>query len=518
MADSKDKQNDAQSDDFADDLDAMLNEAEASVDGQDELIDDEDAIDRLLMDDAFDDKEETTVDDVDQLLDASLNKDVKQEKTEQQIDEFDEFADEEKIDSIVEGTGVADTIEEKETIDDTDDFDVDDLINSAAVEATVEDDEFAEIDEFSEDIIEPEPEPEPEAEAEAEAEDDFLLADFDISADDEFTDDELTSDIESSDEASSQIETEINIQEPEPEPEPELIEATEAVSSEVSMPTVEIEKVNTALVEINNQIKQLSSENASLKLQVAELAAPANEEDVTAEEIDSLQKEQRKLSKLIKENDSKVPVMTYVAIGIAILALLIGGGLGLVGYGAQSEVTNLSELVVTLEEEIEILTAKNNTKDVKAINEKITLLIAKDEEFSSQLSDIDSSIQTNPLKPVVDDLVIQNDHAQEAIELLLAKVETLEIGKSRSRKAKKAVAKIVWVVNLVSFKQEWYAKRKSAEFKKKGVPAEVNPVKVKGENWFRLTVKGFNTKYEAAAYAVKVKKTLNLTSVWVTKG
>ncbi len=115
-------------------------------------------------------------------------------------------------------------------------------------------------------------------------------------------------------------------------------------------------------------------------------------------------------------------------------------------------------------------------------------------------------------------MVIQNDHAQKAIELLLAKVETLEIGKSRSRKAKKAVVKIVWVVNLVSFKQEWYAKRKSAEFNKKCVPAEVKQVKVKGENWFRLTVKGFKTKYEAAAYAVKVKKTLNLTSVWVTKG
>jgi cell division protein FtsN len=85
------------------------------------------------------------------------------------------------------------------------------------------------------------------------------------------------------------------------------------------------------------------------------------------------------------------------------------------------------------------------------------------------------------------------------------------------RKTKKTVVKAKWVVNLVSFKQEWYAKRKAEEFEKKGIPAKVEQVKIKGKQWFRLRVKGFKSKYEAAAYAVKVKKILNLSSVWVTK-
>ena len=133
---------------------------------------------------------------------------------------------------------------------------------------------------------------------------------------------------------------------------------------------------------------------------------------------------------------------------------------------------------------------------------------------------VNKVLQSDQLKPVVDDLIKLNAHAQEAIEFLLAKVETLEKRKVSTKvpkKPKKVVAKVIWDVNLVSFKQEWYAKRKAVEFEKKGVPAEVIPVKVNDENWFRLRVTGFKSKYEAAAYAVKVKKILNLSSVWVNK-
>ena len=79
MADSKDtNNNDASSENFADDLDSMLNDAESSVDAQDEIIDDEDAIDRLLMDDAFDVAEEDAVevDNVDQIIEQSLKKET----------------------------------------------------------------------------------------------------------------------------------------------------------------------------------------------------------------------------------------------------------------------------------------------------------------------------------------------------------------------------------------------------------------------------------------------------------
>ena len=46
---------------------------------------------------------------------------------------------------------------------------------------------------------------------------------------------------------------------------------------------------------------------------------------------------------------------------------------------------------------------------------------------------------------------------------------------------------------------------------------EVAPIKVKGEQWYRLRVTGFKTKYEAGSYASRAKKALNLSSVWVAQ-
>ena len=74
-----------------------------------------------------------------------------------------------------------------------------------------------------------------------------------------------------------------------------------------------------------------------------------------------------------------------------------------------------------------------------------------------------------------------------------------------------------WAVNLIAFKQDWYAKRKAEEFASTGVPAKVSKTESKGENWYRLSVDGFKSQYEAAGYAAKVKKTLNLDSVRVTR-
>jgi len=72
-----------------------------------------------------------------------------------------------------------------------------------------------------------------------------------------------------------------------------------------------------------------------------------------------------------------------------------------------------------------------------------------------------------------------------------------------------------WSVNLIAYKQQWYARSKAAEFSQKGVPVEILPVKSDNVIWYRLRVTGFNDKEEALAYSGRVKKALNLSSVWV---
>jgi hypothetical protein len=73
-----------------------------------------------------------------------------------------------------------------------------------------------------------------------------------------------------------------------------------------------------------------------------------------------------------------------------------------------------------------------------------------------------------------------------------------------------------WGINLVAFKQEWFAKSKAAEFARLGVFAEVIPVHEGNSTLYRLRVGGFKSKAEAFANTDSIKKTLNLDSVWVS--
>jgi len=72
-----------------------------------------------------------------------------------------------------------------------------------------------------------------------------------------------------------------------------------------------------------------------------------------------------------------------------------------------------------------------------------------------------------------------------------------------------------WTVNLGSSNKLEDAKNTASRFAQKGIPVIISSVTVKNETRYRLQVKGFKTKDEAAAYANKAKDTLKLNSVWI---
>jgi len=72
-----------------------------------------------------------------------------------------------------------------------------------------------------------------------------------------------------------------------------------------------------------------------------------------------------------------------------------------------------------------------------------------------------------------------------------------------------------WTVNLGSSNKLDEAKSTAARFTQKGIPVTISSATVKNVTRYRLQVKGFKTKDEAAAYANKAKTTLNLDSVWI---
>ena len=434
-----------------------------SKDKFDSILDDEDVIKRLLMDDTFDVKKAAAaaMDNIDPLLEQRLNKENSRTNRGE--------------------------------------IDYKDIYDSVDTEAAIEQDvfsEMSEIDEFYENVIEP--------------------GSNDDSDDDESSD--STNEVDESVENDLLSETEIPYAENGSVDREVTLDTTDSSHEEVvrespilSQPIIE---------EINDQISRLWDNNEALKRQIDELETPTEQIDSINEEIYNLQVGQSELGRIIKENEGMVPTITYVAIGLAIVALLVGIGFGAVGYEAGSNVTDLTKLVMIQEKRYANLMAKDSHLGINNINDKINLLIAKNDHLYKQLNKINSSIQSNSLKPVVDDLQLQNQRTQESMEQLIAKVEALENSKiaiKPQNKRIKGVANVAWVVNLASTKYERSANRAADEFNQKGVPVEVIKVKVNGENWFRLRVKGFKSKQEALAYGTKVKKILNLGSVWVNR-
>ncbi|MCK5830086.1 MAG: SPOR domain-containing protein [Methylococcales bacterium] len=478
------------SDDFSDTLDEVLNEAESLVEKKAEASDDE-IMDQLIMDDVFDVAEEEIekvdiTENINQVL-AENRTDINKKIIEKGDQQDDEFATNDHIESSNVGESM-----------------IDDLLDSVDNDENVKKNKFLEIEPLNNDDILITSDENIETvdnniEAEATMDSNLLEEDFNISSDDD------TSGI---DEETNQSKNE---------------RTTEKEQNKIDFLFVEttkdITKANAAIDQLKTKINELVECNKKLTQQIAVLTVSTNEENG----LEKVKKELRSIRRFI--NDNKVPrPLLYGALGLGGLALLVAGSFGAVGYGAKSDVADLSEVVTTLEEETDGLVATNSKVDFDKLNKQVKSLMIKSVDVNSQMSDFNNTLQSNPLKPVVEDLIEQNGQAQQAIEELVVKVDKLEKRKlvvvaSATKKPKKAkvVEKNNWGVNLVSFKQKWYAESKAREFKKKGVPTDVLKVKVKGENWYRLRVKDFKSKYEAAAYAVKVKKTLNLSSVWVTK-
>jgi cell division septation protein DedD len=74
-----------------------------------------------------------------------------------------------------------------------------------------------------------------------------------------------------------------------------------------------------------------------------------------------------------------------------------------------------------------------------------------------------------------------------------------------------------WVINLVSFYDEPSAARFAARAEAKGVHVEQDQVTVKGKEYWRVRVPGFNSAQEATEHADSIKAKLGLKETWIGK-
>ncbi|OAI21267.1 hypothetical protein A1359_19480 [Methylomonas lenta] len=556
MAESKKGKIQNSQNSFADDLDSMLNIDEIP-EQQVGLVDDDDAIDRLLIDDAFQESQEDTAEqsnDIDQLLADDA--------------EFDEFGDD--IDDLLanikpdlkqnkavasENMPAVETV----SIDDVVDLsaletvgEIEDLVDEKLLELDValdpdqmNDDleNMTEIDEFS---------------VESENNNaDFLLADFDISADEDVGLEVSPEDFDPI-EPEAALEPEAVIIEPvtedeavlpqqeldlEDEQTPDILlettvdEVLESIESEpvvaesdhqqvISASDFEQDKPDAeqlaALAAVTSKIDELLKQQAQIRRDI-EQKANKDELNSCLDTIDTLQTEQKKSKRNLEAVNNKKPVAAYVAIGIAVLAMIVGGSMGYQGYVAKSQIKQLIEIMDKFQAQL-VMAPGAAAEEKEMLRNQLDELARVSSINSEQLAELNKTLLDNGStesngdsgKPSADLMQIG-----AAIESLQNKVSALENSKpkvvAKPVPKKPVVVKDNWVVNLVAFKQDWYAKRKADEFAAKGVSAKVSKTESKGETWYRLSVDGFSSQYEAAAYAARVKKTLNLDSVWLNK-
>ncbi|MCF7964657.1 MAG: SPOR domain-containing protein [Methylobacter tundripaludum] len=357
----------------------------------------------------------------------------------------------------------------------------------------------------------------------------------------------------------------------------------------------------------------------------SEQTAAPEKEDVANVKLSPFGFEQEDIKRQLEEAESKVKkakLFSYVALGFGVVALSTAAGLGMMIYGAKTEVSKLNEVVSTLEASLAKSAANNPNEEMNAMRNSVV-------QLNQQVDGFITELKGNPQFPVdllnhkLPDIVAKQDMVSKAMDVLQVKiggpdvkpkpvsepavavppkvevvhkpepvkpepvkpepvkevkpqpvtpaktgVEHAPAKKEASAPAKEknahetapapakveaahetaaakektqpetvkakpiAAEKIVvkqepvkekrqeapgkWGVNLVAFKQEWFAKSKAAEFARQGVFAEVIPVREKNTTMYRLRVGGFKSKQEAQANTDKIKRALNLDSVWVS--
>jgi hypothetical protein len=224
---------------------------------------------------------------------------------------------------------------------------------------------------------------------------------------------------------------------------------------------------------------------------------------------------------------------SYIAIGLASAGLLLAAVTALQNLDANTRINDLQQTVENLQLQLKAA-PQSAAANPESIQKQLDELKAADSVLNGQITEINKTLQKNAATAKTDAtlnkkmaaLNSQNLQVDAKLEALESKISALKKNPPlaspptlplppRADNHKPAGAES-WTVNLIAFKQDWIAKRKAEEYAGKGIAAKVSKTETKGENWYRLSVDGFKNQADANNYAAKVRKNLNLDTVSVT--
>jgi hypothetical protein len=507
--------------DFDNDSDGELSEELLTVNDMNALPDDEDAIDRLLMGDAFDTAEESG-------QAVGIKEKLVEDITLPEFEEFagfdDEFDDFEQTKPVqydaktemskginpsarfesepAEAAGVIlpdDNLAEIDDLDEiTDDFGEQALPDPTSVTETAEAEQT----------------PMQAAQLPDELEDDFLLANFDITADFE----------------------------------PDLPQ--EHLAEAVADDTFEQAEQAPVIPYESNHMDTAGKITPDPLLGLEPDAVSADMQGMNQFKLDQelINRQQKKLMQELDNKTRKATIFMSVALALASVALIAAISVGILAFGARTQAAKATESVTTLAQDVKAITPTTSGNDLVNVNLAVEQLNQKVDGLAGQLDELGKSSATVS-KNKLTDVGSKQNVVNKTIAALQHKIDVLEKQKTteasvkpepqkpepqKVEPAKKpATAKAAtvrkntksaataptddWSVNLLAMRESGFANSKAAEFAKKGVPVEVVQVAVNDQTWYRLRVSGFNNQNEATAYAERAKKALKLNSVWVRK-
>jgi len=512
------------------DLDAMLRDPDAHDDAPTfDLLDDDDAIDRMLQD-------------------AEASPSARPSDPGAPSSTFDEFANDLSL------TGLTPAPSE-----------------TTADELQMEEiDEFGDLDEFADTPVAPSPSravtPTPPP---SPPDDDLLLDEFDLSAeesktapratapasppaqyfDDASDFDEFADGDTSADDFAATLDTVTQAASPRtavPPVTPVPTPGSFAAPPEDWLSTVQA-VVEDALAKENfNEIKRKLNE-----VQVKLVNYNPQATSVITEEVETLKNDIKKSHSGIERQQQKNRSQALLALGIAVVSFLAGAGAALFTLSVKSEVKQVKQQVTSLDDDFMAWQNKQpanfdpgaQVEQLNALQEKlgtleqhVATLAAADasdaapteqngaadaalkahlEKLDQQFNQLNAQVQKLASAPVTKTTAPRTAVAETANEKPRAPVANKVIATQPRQPARRGES---WNVNLISFRQAWYAERKAAEFGQRGFPTAISEVIINGEPWYRLRVGGFASKQAAETYADRAKKVLNLNSVWVDRG
>ncbi len=230
------------------------------------------------------------------------------------------------------------------------------------------------------------------------------------------------------------------------------------------------------------------------------------------EKVERLAREQKQFSRRLEESVHKGRALIYLALGAAVLSLVLSGLVTGMAFHLQGTAGRLQEKTADLEEEVSALRRDMPTADLDEFRDALAAGEKKAEVLKDRVERLQQKQESmeGPVaqtRTLVTDLSARLEGVQEKMEAM----------KEREKRPPHAQQNPSWSVNLASFAKEGDAHRLARAFSSRGVSADMKPVTVKGQTWFRLYVAGFQNQEAAEAYARRVEKDLQLGSVWISK-